>query len=157
MTSRKKAAKTAAPIDPNAFAKAFFDGIVSSFAIDEDKAYGRGIEFAFGTHGYLLIHYAGTGNKAYLKAQKDFAEKHGAKIATMTDKEQAAHMAKLYADTIVVGLLTPDKQPVPYTADVRDMCAAALTKAENLLERLIVAAKNEANFYAEQKKAHAKN
>jgi hypothetical protein len=149
--------KKTAPIDPNDFAKAFFDGIVSRFALDPEKTSGRGTEFAFLPYGYLLIHYAGSNNKAYQKAQKDFIEQHGSKIDTMSEADQNRHMAKIYADSVIVGLLMPDKTAVPYDAQAKKLCADALTKLPNILEKLIVAAKDEANFRVETDKANAKN
>lgn len=143
------------PIDRNAFAKTFFSNIVSTLALDEDKTQGRGVEFDFLPFGTLLLHYAGTGNKAYVKALRQLAETPG--FQSMPEADQTALFAKLYADTIVVGLLTPDKEVVPYDDDAKRMCAEAFVKLPNIFSKVQQAATDEANFRVERDKANTKN
>ena len=155
----KKKPKT---IDPNDFAKAFFTGIVSNFALDKDKAYGRGVEFKFGKLGTLLIHYAGEGNKAYQAAMKRLVEDVGAEnLVRMSKEDQRKRLAVVYADTIVVGLLMNDeaKTPVSYNAEAKKLCAEALSAdgMEDVFSLLQEEAKSQALFRRSVDEANAKN
>lgn len=144
-------------IDRNAFAKTFFKSIVENFGIDEDKAYGRGIEFNFLPYGILLIHHAGLSNKAYVLGLKALMER--AQTEKLDDDQQHQLMAKLYADTIVVGLMTPDKEPIPYDDEAKQLCAEALADKgmSAIFERLKQTAMAEAYFRREREEKNAKN
>ncbi|MEE7442668.1 hypothetical protein [Methylobacterium oryzae] len=136
-------------------AQAFFDALIDNLAIDEEKAYGKGVPFECLPWGTLMIHYAGTSNKAHMKALKDLFEKVDGK--KLTDEEAAQNEAELYANTIIVGILDPKGKPITYDDEAKAACAAALVKLPNVFSKVRVAANNEANFRVSRDKENAKN
>lgn len=147
------------PLDPNTFAKTFFEDLLANLALDPEKTSGRGIEFNFLPYGTLLINHSGAGNKAYMRGLKRLADEHGEDLKNMSEERQSEILARLYAETVIVGLVTPDGQDVPYTKSVQDMCAKAFAEPSmaSMFAKLQTAAADEANFRRKKQDAQAKN
>ena len=149
--------KTPKKIDRNDFAKHFFAQAIQTFQIDLDKATGKGIPFQLGALGTLMIHHAGTANKAYIEGLKELLERPDA--TKVDDEEQTKRLADLYAKTIVIALITPDGEAVAYDRDAQKACAEMLATEgmDEVFKKLREDASNAALFRREQTEKHSKN
>lgn len=125
-------------------------------ASDPDKETGRGIEYNFLPFGVLMIHRAGPMNRAY---QAMVREKYEQNNRNVTDEMASKIMAEVYANTIIVGIKTPDGAFVKYGNAEKSALAEILARPDmhDVFSGLQLAANDAANFRKEKMAADAKN
>ena len=78
--------------------------IYNEFGTDEN-AEKEGVSLIFGEGVKMTVKRAGSSNKAFARKQKLFNKKYGFQMehSTLDDKTVRKEMAKIYAETIVIG------------------------------------------------------
>lgn len=139
----------------------FVKNIRDGFETDKDLETQDGVKFDYGKYGSFICKRAVSRNTEYSKALREkivpYLESRGELKDGEDDQIAARKLAEVYVDTIIMGIVTAEGQPIPYDDMTKKALVEIFVSCPDLFARLQSDVSSAANFKKKRLEDELKN